>query len=49
MGRESKKGGTYGYMGFPVVLMVKNLPANVADIKRHRFSPWIRKILWRRA
>ena len=28
--------------------MVKNLPANVGDM-RHRFDPWIRKIPWRRA
>ena len=31
-----------------MVLVVKNLPANAGDM-RHVFSPWIRKILWRRA
>ena len=29
--------------------MVKNLPANPGRCKRHRFSPWVRKTLWRRA
>ena len=31
--------------------MVKNLPANEEDIEdmRLRFSPWVRKIPWRRA
>ena len=29
--------------------MVKNLPVNAGDIKRHRFDPWVRKIPWRRA
>ena len=28
--------------------MVKNMPASAGDI-RHRFDPWVRKILWRRA
>ena len=28
--------------------MVKNLPAN-ADVERHRFEPWARRIPWRRA
>ena len=28
--------------------MVKNLPANAADIKRHAFDPWVRKNPWRR-
>ena len=27
--------------------MVKNLPADAGD-KRHRFSPWVGKISWRR-
>ena len=34
---------------FQVVLVVKNLPANEKVIKRHRFSPWVGKITWRRA
>ena len=29
--------------------MLKYLAANEGDIKRHRFNPWVRKILWRRA
>ena len=28
-------------------LVVKNLPANVGDM-RHRFDPWVRKMPWRR-
>ena len=28
--------------------MVNNVPASAGDI-RHRFDPWVRKILWRRA
>ena len=28
-----------------MVLVVKNLPANVGD-ERHRFSPWVRKVPW---
>ena len=31
-----------------MVIMVKNLPANAGD-KRHGFSPWVGKILWRTA
>ena len=31
-----------------VALVVKNLPANVGDIRR-RFSPWVGKIPWKRA
>ena len=31
-----------------VVLMVKNMPANAADIK-NVFDPWVEKIPWRRA
>ena len=31
-----------------VALVVKNLPANAGDHKRHRFDPWIRKIPWSR-
>ena len=29
--------------------MVKNLPDNEKVIKRHRFSPWVGKITWRKA
>ena len=29
--------------------MIKNPPANAGGIKRHRFDPWVGKILWRRA
>ena len=36
-------------MGSQVALKVKNLPANIGDVKRCRFNPWVRKILWRRA
>ena len=31
-----------------VVLMVKNLSANVGDTKSCGFNPWVRKIPWRR-
>ena len=31
-----------------VALVVKNPPANAGDM-RHWFSPWVRKIPWRRA
>ena len=34
---------------FQVVLVVKNPPANAADIKRHGFDPWVWKMHWRRA
>ena len=33
--------------GFPGGVVVKNPPANAGD--RQRFSPWVRKIPWRRA
>ena len=29
-------------------LVVKNPPANAGDM-RHRFNPWVKEILWRRA
>ena len=35
----------YGFLGGTVV---KNLPANVGDIKSCEFGPWVRKIPWRR-
>ena len=31
-----------------VVLVVKNPPPSARRLKRHRFDPWVRKILWRR-
>ena len=31
-----------------MALVVKNQPANVGDIKRHGFYPWMGKIPWRR-
>ena len=44
------------YWGYPegswasqVALVVKNLPVNAEDVKRPRFSSWVRKIPWRRA
>ena len=32
-----------------VALVIKNLPANIGDIKRHGFDPWVGKIPWSRA
>ena len=32
-----------------VALVVKNLLANVRNVKRHGFNPWVKKIPWRRA
>ena len=32
-----------------VVQWVKNPPANAGDTSRHKFDPWVRKILWRKA
>ena len=34
-------------VGFPGGTAVKNLPA-VQETWRHKFDPWVRKILWRR-
>ena len=31
-----------------MALVVKNPPTKARD-KKHRFDPWVRKILWRRA
>ena len=31
-----------------VVLLVKNSPANVGDIRDKEFDPWVRKFPWRR-
>ena len=33
--------------GFPDGSVVKNSPA-MQEMKRHRFSPWLRKISWKR-
>ena len=37
------------FRGSQMGLVVKNLPANAGDIKRHRFGPWVGEIPWRRA
>ena len=31
-----------------VALVVKNLPANARNVKKHGFKPWVRQIPWRR-
>ena len=31
-----------------MVLVVKNPPANVGDIRDKGFDPWVRKVPWRR-
>ena len=31
------------------MLVVKTLPANAGDVRKHRFYPWVGKIPWRRA
>ena len=36
-------------LGFQVALVVENPPANVGNIKRCGFNPWLGKIPWRRA
>jgi len=28
--------------------VIKNLLANAEDMKRPKFDPWVRKVLWRR-
>ena len=38
-----------GFRSGKVALVVRNPPASAGDIKRHRFSPWVGKIPWRRA
>ena len=40
---------TWKLPGFPVVLVVKNPPADQAVPKRRGFDHWVGKILWRRA
>ena len=35
------------FRGSQMGLVVKNLPANAGDIKRHRFGPWVGEIPWR--
>ena len=37
-----------GVPGLPSGTAVKNMPANARDM-RHGFSPWVRKLPWRRA
>ena len=32
-----------------VVLVVKNLPANAEDVKKHELDPWVGNISWRKA
>ena len=39
---------TWKLPGFPVVLVVKNPPADQAVPKRRGFDHWVGKILWRR-
>ena len=36
------------YWASQVALLVKNLPANAGDIKRHGFNPWVGRTPWRR-
>ena len=43
---RSMHGSLKGFSGGSVV---KNPSASAEDIKRHRFDPWVGKILWRRA
>ena len=35
--------------GFPVALVLKNLPANAGDVRDAEFDPRVGKIPWRRA
>ena len=35
-------------LGFPGSTMIKNLPANDKQTRRHGFDPWVRKIPWKR-
>ena len=35
-------------MASQMVLVLKKLPASAGDVKRCRFSLWVRKIPWRR-
>ena len=35
-------------MGFTVILMIKNPPANAGDM-RHSFNAWVGKIPWKKA
>ena len=32
-----------------MALVVKDPPDKAGNIRRHRFDPWVRKILWRRS
>ena len=38
----------FGIWASQMLLVVKNLPANAGDTKRHRFNPWVGNIPWRR-
>ena len=38
----------YSTLGFPDGLVVKNLPVNAGDNRRHEFDPWARKVPWRK-
>ena len=39
----------YIYITWASQVALKNPSANAGDRKRHRFDPWVGKILWRRA
>ena len=43
---DNQQGATISWAS-QMALVVKNLPANVGDV-RHRFDPWAGKIPWRR-
>jgi len=55
VGWEEEPGNTdlyiLGYLAYLSSILggsvIKNLPANAGDTKRHRFEPWVRKISWR--
>ena len=36
-------------MASHMALLVKNMPANAGDIRRHGFDAWVEKIPWKRA
>ena len=47
---EDKKSDTTEYvsLGFPGGSVDKESACNVSDAGRHKFDPWVGKILWRR-